>query len=265
MVKGTYIWEAERTINEQDEILAFAKENGLNLLYVRLDLQQPYDAYSDFVEKAHAAGIEVHAMGGHPVWVFEKNRSRIMKLVHYVKSYNHQVSRQQQFDGIHLDIEPYVLPQWHEDKDAMFRQWMDNIEAFAAETKRDSHLKTSVDLAVWLDRYSVPGDPGTSFSKWMIEKLDHVTLMAFRDRADGSGGIAAVVKDEMKFADELGKKLIVAVEMKESPEGGHISFYEEGKSEMLRELAKLPKLLGEHPSFMGHAVHAYDYWKDAKE
>lgn len=262
---GTYIWHAEHAITEGDEILAFSKEQGINLLYVRLDLEQPYEAYADFVEKATEAGIEVHAMGGHPIWALEQYRERMLKLVRYVKGYNQNVAPNQKFRGIHLDIEPYVMPVWREDRDEVLRQWMSNLDAFVEETKRDSNLETSCDLAVWLDQFDVPDDPGTPFSKWVIARLDHVTLMAFRDYAEGPGGIAAVSKDELRFADELNKKLIIAVEMKESGEGEHITFHEEGKAEMMRQLEKLPNLLAEHPSYKGNAVHAYEYWKTAKD
>jgi hypothetical protein len=265
LVKATYVWHAELAINEPDEIISFAKENGVNLLYTRLDLDQPFQVYSSFVEKATAAGIEVHAMGGHPIWAFEKNRYRMLRLVHWVQAYNKHVAKDQQFRGIHLDIEPYVLPEWNRDKESVLRQWMSNIAAFVQETKNGSDLETSVDLAVWLDATAVPDNPDISFSKWMISQLDHVALMAFRDRAEGPGGIVAVVQDEMADADELGKKLIISVEMKESEEGDHITFYEEGKAEMERQLELLPKHLGVHPSYAGNAVHAYDYWKYGKE
>ncbi|USG64492.1 hypothetical protein NDK47_20425 [Brevibacillus ruminantium] len=262
---GTYIWHADVAVQEADEILSFAKLEGINLLYVRLDLEQPYEVYRELVGKATAAGIEVHAMGGHPLWAQEAYRERMLKLVRYVKNYNKHASPSEQFRGIHLDIEPYVLPAWREDPDRVLRQWMGNIEAFVRETKEDSQLQTSSDLAVWLDRFDVPDDPGTSFSKWMIAQHDHITLMAFRDQAAGPGGIAAIVEDELRFADELGKKAIIAVEMKESSEGDYVSFHEEGKAEMRRQLSLLPELLADHPSYRGNAVHAYEYWKRAKE
>lgn len=146
------------------------------------------------------------------------------------------------------------------------KQWMSNIEAFVSESKEGGgSLVTSSDLAVWLDRFHVPGDPDTSFSKWMIEQHDHITLMAFRDRAEGAGGIAAIVQDELRFANELGKEMIIAVEMKESHEGDYVSFHEEGKAEMRRQLDMLPGLLEEHSSYKGNAVHAYEYWQRAKE
>jgi hypothetical protein len=264
-IMATYVWHASSVINEPDEIIRFSKENGVNLLYVRLDLEQPYAAYRDFVAKATAAGIEVHAMGGHPLWSLEPYRERMLRLVGYVKGYNGSAEADEKFHGIHLDIEPYVLPDWNQDTESVLRQWMDNIDAFVQEAKEESDLVLSCDLAIWLDQFGVPGDSDTSFSRWMINKLDQVTLMAFRNTADGPGGISAVVQDEMGFADELGKDLVVAVEMKENHEGEYVSFYQKGEAEMHRQLSKLPQLLADHPAYKGNAVHAYEYWKNAME
>lgn len=94
----------------------------------------------------------------------------------------------------------------------------------------------------------------------MIQTLDHVSLMAFRDTAEGSNGIAAVVAQEMEIADRLGKPLLVSVEMKQSHEGDHITFYEEGEAYMEEELAKLPDLLANYEAYQGYVVHSYDYW-----
>ena len=263
MVRGTYIWEANEVLQNGQEILDFAKEKKLNWLYIRLDLQQPFSAYRSFVKQASAAGIEVHAMGGHPIWALEENRAKMMKLVQYVKGYNRAAQGDERFHGIHLDIEPYVLPEWKTDSQEVISEWTSNLDAFVNELKKDSNLQASMDLAVWLDKYKVPGED-ISLSKWMINRMDHVSLMAFRDTAGGSNGIVNVSKEEIAFADELGKPILISVEMKESHEGNHITFFEEGSSYMEAELAKLPGMLENSPSYTGNLVHAYDYWKNAK-
>ncbi len=263
MIRGTYIWEAHEVIDNGHEILEFAKEKDVNWLYVRLDLQQPYSAYASFVKQAAAQGIEVHALGGHPIWALQENRDRIMRLVNYVKEYNRNVQGDERFHGIHLDIEPYVLPIWRENQDRVMTEWTSNIDAFVNELKKDSNLEASMDMAVWLDKFNVPGT-NISLSKWMIDRMDHVSLMAFRDTAEGTNGIAAVSREEIAFAEELGKPILISVEMKESHEGDHITFFEEGEAYMEQELAKLRDMLKDSTSYTGHVVHAYTYWKNAK-
>ncbi|AZK47575.1 hypothetical protein [Paenibacillus lentus] len=262
IIRGTYVWEAHEVIENSQEILDFAMEKQLNWLYVRLDLQQPFSSYSSFVKEAAAAGIEVHALGGTPTWALEENLPWIMRLVNYVKDYNRAVQGDERFHGIHVDIEPYVLPEWRTDPQQIITEWTSNMDVFVNELKKDSNLQASMDLAVWLDKYKVTGED-MSLSKWMIDRMDHVSLMAFRDSVEGSNGIIDVTKEEIAFANELGKPIYISVEMKESHEGQHITFHEEGAAYMEAELAKLQELLKDS-SFKGTLVHAYIYWRDAK-
>ena len=58
---------------------------------------------------------------------------------------------------------------------------------FCYGIEKDSNLEASMDMAVWLDKYKVTGQD-MSLSKWMINRMDHVSLMAFRDaRKDRTG------------------------------------------------------------------------------
>jgi hypothetical protein len=263
-IRGTYIWEASQVTDDGgDHILAFSKQQKINWLYVRLDLDQPYSSYRSFVKRAKAQGIEVHAMGGHPIWGKKENRPRIKRLIDYVKNYNAEVEPDERFEGIHLDIEPYTLPEWEANRNTLLTEWASNIAYFQEETKKDSNLETSADLAVWLDTYPLPGKD-ISVTEFMIDTLDHVSLMAFRNTAEGSNGIAAVVSQEMEIADRLGKSLLISVEMKENFEGTHISFHEKGAEDMESQLSKLPDLLSKYKAYKGNLVHAYDYWIEAK-
>jgi hypothetical protein len=262
---GTYIWRAELLHTEKEEILAFTKEHDINLLYIRIDMSMSTSKYRDFIKEARAQGIEVHAMGGHPIWALEESQDKILRLVKWVKQYNESVGEDERFEGVHLDIEPYVMPIWRTDKEGLLRQWMANIEAFVEEMEASPKLKTSVDLAAWLDNSQTPGHADLPFSHWMISQLDHTTMMAFRDFAEGSNGILKLVDSEIKFAESIGKEVIVAVEMKESHEGEFVSFYEEGKEEMMKQLDVVSQALQVYSSFKGIAVHAYEYWKKAKE
>lgn len=60
------------------------------------------------------------------------------------------------FDGIHLDIEPYVLPQWAADHDAVIQTWESNLSAFLGKTS-GSGLELGIDIPFWFDGYSASG------------------------------------------------------------------------------------------------------------
>jgi len=261
-LKATWLWHTYETASEPDQILTFAAEQGVNLLYLKIDTSLSPAYYRKFIGKARAAGIDVHALGGKSDWGLAQNRQDILALVDWVNRYNRKAKAQEKITGIHLDIEPYLLPQWKTDQQAVIRQWMGNVEAYVSKIRQQPSLQIGCDLPFWLDNIPVPGSPDTSLAEWMIAKHDHVAVMAYRDRAAGSNSISSLVTQELEMADRHGKNLLVAVETKQSSEGNFITFFEEGNAYMDRELNKLPALMAKHPSFAGVAVHSYEYWKE---
>lgn len=262
--KGTYIWHARNLINEPNKIIDFAKEKDLDILYTRLDLRKPFSQYQEFVEKAHNAGIEVHAMGGHPKWALRELRPRIKKLVDYVKTYNEKSSDSKVFDGIHIDVEPYTVHGWDRHNDERIKEWMKNIEMFVEETKDGTNLEASMDLAMWWDGRKTPGQPDIPFSKWVMKQMDHTSVMAFRDFAEGPGGIISMTQEEVEHANDLGKPLLLSVELRPS-KIDKITFAEEGKAEMREQINVMEENLEDESSYEGYMIHSYEYWKEAKE
>ncbi|EMT52827.1 MULTISPECIES: hypothetical protein [Brevibacillus] len=265
-VKATWLWQTYQTASAPDQIVAFAAAKGVNLLYLKIDTSLRPSYYHTFIQKARANGMEVHALGGKSGWGLERNRPEILSLVDWVGRYNQTVETDAAITGIHLDIEPYTLPEWKSDQNEVIRQWMGNVNAYVTKAKElDPSLQVGCDIPFWLDKTALPDQPVVSISEWLISRHDHVTVMAYRDRAEGPNSISALVTQELEMADRLGKKVIVAVETKESNEGNFVSFYEEGTARMEDELSKLSELLASHPSFAGVAIHSYEYWSVLKE
>ncbi|MET3292951.1 UNVERIFIED_CONTAM: hypothetical protein ABID98_005648 [Brevibacillus sp. OAP136] len=263
--KATWLWQSQLISSEPEQIIAFAKEHGVTLLYVNFSPTRKAAEYQAFIKKATASGIAVHALGGERSWGLEQNRPRLLAWVDLVLAYNAGVSKEERFTGIHLDIEPYLLPEWKTKQSDVIGQWMGNIKAYTAKVRKTPALEIGCDIPFWLDSIALPNDAAASFGKWLIAQHDHTAVMAYRDRAVGSNSISALSAQELAFADELGKRIFVAVEAKKSGEGNFVSFAEEGKTYMNAQLAKLSLLLSEHPSFAGNAVHSYEYWKTMKE
>jgi hypothetical protein len=261
-LKATWLWQTYLTASEPDQILSFAAEQGVTLLYLKIDTSLTPAYYRSFIGKARAAGIDVHALGGKADWGLEQNRQDILALVDWVNQYNLAAGDHEKITGIHLDIEPYVLPAWKTDREAVIRQWMGNVEAYVGKIRQNPSLQIGCDLPFWLDNTPIPGSPDTSLAEWMIAKHDHVTVMAYRDRAAGPNSISSIVTQELEMADRYDKKVLVAVETKQSSEGNFITFFEEGSAYMDSELDKLPALMAEHPSFAGVAIHSFEYWKE---
>jgi hypothetical protein len=142
---------------------------------------------------------------------------------------------------------------------------MSNVEAYIERAQKDPTLEIGCDIPFWLDKTYLPDDPATAINEWLISKHDQVAVMAYRDRAEGPNSISSLVSNEMSWGDKVGKKVLLAVETKESNEGNFVTFFEEGKKYMNAELAKLPVLMSAHPSYAGTAIHSYEYWKPLKD
>lgn len=263
-MKATWIWHTTLIASEPDEIISFSKEQGINLIYLQIDVSRKPAYYQAFLKKANDANVSVHALGGSPAWGLEENRFKIMALIDWVIAYNHVAADEEAFRGIHFDIEPYLLPQWKTDQASVVSQWKENVAAYTERVHKDTGLEIGSDIPFWLDKIALPDDASTALSKWLISQHDHVTIMSYRDRVEGPNSISSLVTEEMAWADELGKKIVLAVETKESSEGAYLSFYEEGKTYMDQMLSRLTELMSPRPSFAGVAIHSYEHWTALK-
>jgi hypothetical protein len=254
---ATWLWNTYSLLLKKDEVLQFLQKNKINLIYLQIDPDVPANEYGDFISKAGTLGIEVHALGGAPNWILPENQINMYKLLDWVKNYNKKVQANQQFKGIHLDVEPFVMPVWNQNTDTMVGLWTDMVSGFVEEIKKDSpHLIVGADLPVWLEKINVPdGHAGrTTLSDWMIRELDQTTLMAYRDN---SNDILSSVAKEMDEAEKDGKSIIVAVETKQSNDGT-ITFHDKGQTLMMQELGKVVDTLQSRASFVGYAIHDYE-------
>jgi hypothetical protein len=262
--KSTWLWNTSSLLKDKDTTFQFLQQNGINLVFLQIDPDVPSSEYSSFISEAADRGMEVQALGGAPDWILQDNQKKVYKLIDWVKTYNNSVSAAEQFKGIHLDVEPYVLPQWYTDTDTHLGLWMDTVSGFVEEMKLETpNLISGADLPVWLNKFNVPDGQGgrTTLSNWMIRKLDQSTLMAYRDNASD---IISSVTNELNDAEKNAKPVIVAVETVQGSEGP-ISFYEKGKTQMMRELSTVVETLSTSASFAGYAVHDYAGWSSLKE
>ncbi|MET3290549.1 UNVERIFIED_CONTAM: GTP:adenosylcobinamide-phosphate guanylyltransferase [Brevibacillus sp. OAP136] len=263
---ATWIWDATIITEQADDVIAFAKENGVNLIYLHIEQNKiAPDQYRSFIKAAGQAGIKVDALGGDRNWALTDNQSNIASFISWVKDYNSQAAEAERFQGIHVDIEPYLLSRWEKHKDDVIEQWMENMEFVVSETKKDPGLTVSADLPFWIDTLKVPGD-SEKVSSWMLDRLDSITLMAYRNYAEGPNGIVDITQRVLADANDRKKaSVIVGVNILESKEGDNVSFHKQGTTEMERELSILQSALAQSPSFAGYAVHDYKSWRKASQ
>jgi len=259
--KGTWIWDTPRIVTQGKETLAFANQNEVTNIYLYIDQQVAPKDYAKFIREAGKLGIKVEALGGDPSWGWKDKRPFIQDFIDWVGSYNTNVAREERFSGIHLDIEPYLLPEWKNDQERVVKEWLSNMEFAAREVRLFDGLNVSVDLPFWIHQVEVPGYQDYFVSTWMLKRFDTLVLMDYRNQAEGKDGIISNALAVVIEASSMeNKSVIIGVEMAKSQEGAHVSFYEEGHSVMMEELAITHRKLKRYNAFKGMAIHGFPEW-----
>lgn len=260
--RATWIWNSSLIAKEADQILSFAKQNRINLIFLQVNPKQDIGEYRAFIGQANRAGIAVHALDGDPSWARPENKHKMTELVEWVRSYNEQAAPSEKITGIHLDMEPYNQPAWNTDqRQGIIDEWLTAMDDFSEFGKSLKGVELGADLPFWLDQVPVhPAQTATTMNRWMLEKLDYVTIMAYRNQALSQGGIVDVVKNEMETADRLNKKVIVGIET--NPTGdSYTTFYKSNLSDAAKQVLLAEQSLRAYSSYQGIAVHDYEGWK----
>ncbi|KGX91105.1 hypothetical protein N781_05255 [Pontibacillus halophilus JSM 076056 = DSM 19796] len=260
-VKATWIWDTSSVEESPQEVVEFAKQEGINRIYVHVSTKdfRP-EQYRDFIEEAGKRDIEVFALGGDPNWALSKHKRTVQGFASIVQTYNENVPEEAQFQGIHVDIEPYLLPKWEGNQEQVVKDWMGNVEALVQQVKEDDSLMVSGDFPFWIHKITVPNGDET-LSNWMLGQLDSMTVMAYRDQATGPNSIKSIVTPLMEEASDNNHSLVVAVNIINTSEGDHTTFYGKGSEALTSELTKLNKELRKEAGYAGIAIHDYKNWK----
>lgn len=267
--RAIWVWEEEtfRMLDDQawrERVLDRLSEEGFNTLYLYADawrdrspiVHEP-ELYARLLSSAHGKGFRVEALLGSKYlgtnrYVLPDKRADARAMLRRVLDYNATHPGDKSFDAIHLDIEPYALPEWKSGRDEVIRHF-----ATAAREWRQLVLEAEPDLEVgaaipfWFDRVEA-GE--RSLAERLIDAFDYVALMDYRDRAEGKDGIIAHARDEIAEAERRGRTVIVGVETDES-DLDKTTFAEEGKAAMEVELEKVGSVFSGDAGFGGIAVH----------
>ena len=278
--RALWVWEGDTESlvldpAAADQAIALARREGVRTFYLYADSFQDHNLISDqpqkwqqLLRRLHAAGISVHALLGSAYlhtegYVLPENRKQALAMVERVLLFNARTaSVDARFDAIHFDIEPHQLPQWDSDRDGLLREFLDLGQAYMdLKRKLGSDIPVGPDIPFWLDGISLSWQGQTrSVAEHAIRLFDFVTLMDYRNRAEGSDGIIAHAQDEMDLAKRLGRRVIIGVETGDG-ELPKVTFQGRTHAEMEQELASTEAAFRDNPAFAGFAIHHYATWQ----
>lgn len=218
----------------------------------------------EFLTEAHQRGIEVDILAGDPSWARPDKYDSVQSLLERIALWQREArdddpQGMSAFDGVQLDVEPYLLPEWP--SQVLFDSFvgMASMVRDFLDEHADLRLEFGLAIPTWLDK-----EEYHFLNEDLQAVSDYVAIMDYRDTAD------RIIRDavgELEAGDRLGKKVFVGVETR-APKGSDppsVTFYDEGYRFMESELAKVVNTLADYASFAGIAIHDYKWYVDLKE
>lgn len=244
--RAVWAWNFDQAVGLD---IGFYKRLGIGTVY--LQLPTPLDGEKlvklrKFLKDASAARIEVYALSGDPSWALSERRHEVFSFIKKVLDLNSKMPAK--FAGVHLDIEPYLLPEWKEDSEKILRDYLDTLKAARREAAKGG-IRLEVDIPFWFDEGERPfllnyGGKTAYASSYILDIVDGVTVMAYRRDIRE---IAAFCREELGYGQAVGKKIRVEIEVKDFADGGRAGF--------LKKVRNVEELLWKYPSFNGVAFH----------
>lgn len=280
---GMWIWTpiAGQSGEYMDSIIAGAKNNGVNVIYLSIDSyldifvmpkseerERQKAAFEqkieDFISKAEAQNIEVDAEAGWRNWAQKNNTYKAFAVANFVKNFNE--SHEYKFRGFQYDVEPYLLPEYKKDPVPVLKDFLTLVEE-TGQFFEGSDLKFSVVIPDFYDSKDemtpefVYNDKKDSVFGHLLRILDEqpnnsIIVMSYRAFAQGFDGSIEISSNEMQTAKKSSyrTKIIIAQETGDV-EPNYITFHRTSKNYLFREIGKIDTAFGSHPNYGGIAIH----------
>ena len=256
-----WVWKIDPVRNETEcrELLDFCGRTGVRLLYLyRPAFRHRKEAYRDdmgaFLKKCHDAGLRVFGLNGDASWWQASRHGTPLSMLEDYLAFNRSRTPEERFDGLQLDIEPYVTTAWQKDREKVKREFLALLSALRA-------LRDADGSSFQLD-YAVPvmyaGEDDGVFLRRILEQVDSLALMDYYDQ---TARILRAAEPFLQAGEAAGKKIWIGLETQDLVRMGQGQFsntyYDEGWSGLERDLRFMEEQLAGSPAFGGMAVHTY--------
>ncbi|MBM7703518.1 amidase [Metabacillus iocasae] len=259
---ATWIWDTTLIQSEMNDLLTFINDEKISTIYLQYSNEVKAEDYQQFISAMTDQDVIVYALDGSPTW--GNDRTEENEFFTWLSSYQRAALPNERFQGVHIDVEPYLQDKWDVHQDEMIKQYQQVVQRVAARSA-EMDLRFGVDMPFWFDELIYENQFGQGIlAKWILSTVDEATIMAYRNHAEGEGGIIELSENEVKWANERNKRIIIAVETVPLEES-YTSFYSKEKEVLYQELRKVKQFYKQESSFSGIAVHHLSSWKEWKE
>lgn len=280
--RGMWVWESApilREARERQAFFEFCKTHGVNVVAMQIATrgtgpERQLDDRAEwitFITEAHRNRMRVHALDGDPAFARSAQHGIVLSIVNAVVAYNASMVPAARFDGVHLDIEPYALPEWKDPKtrEPLLVEYLE-VNQEAAARVHAAGLLYGVDIPFW---WHMPDDATggpigmVTFrgerklaTEHLLGFVDNIGIMAYRNVAAGPDGIITLALDTVQRAERTRRvRAFVGIETEKVGEGvpARITFAGKTMRDMREEIRAAEAALARYASFVGIAIHRY--------
>ncbi|HYN93327.1 MAG TPA: hypothetical protein VES42_05720, partial [Pilimelia sp.] len=172
-----------------------------------------------------AAGIRLVALGGEARWAYDHAAAL---------AWLRAVDATGLFAGYHVDVEPYLLPEWTTARAATSTNYL----ALLDKLRRSGKLPLEADVPFWYGQAQFAVN-GRNLATEILNRVTAVTVMSYRDTGTGPNSILEVSRDWLARGAAAGKRVRLGAETGALADCSYCTFAEEGATALGTELAKV--------------------------
>ena len=184
-----------------------------------------------------------------------------------------RTSHTEKLRGLQLDVEPYLLPAYKDNKAKVLFNFVNFIDETVARLDK-SDLSLSVVIPEFYDgendmtpKFTYNGQKNYAISH-LLRVLDKregskIIVMSYRNKSEGKDGAIEISKGEISVAEKFKTKIVLAEETGDV-EPPYITFHNTSKSYYLKQVSLLEKAFSKNKSYNGIAIHYVNSFLDLK-
>lgn len=245
--RAMWVWDKPSVTTLVD----FARANGVTELFVHVPTSLDLAWFTTLRNSTRAAGIKVQALGSETWWIDSPDAA---------VAWQQRAVATGLFDGVHLDIEPWLHADWDLDRPALVTRYLHLLDRMAA-----SGVPVELDISFWLHEIAAPG--GGRLDEAVLARVDAVTVMSYRDTATGPDSITGLGAAALGAAARAGKPARLAVEtnyLGSTAVDQKQTFHGERRARMTTVMSEVDAALAGSTAYAGIAVHDRRGWAAMK-
>jgi len=165
--------------------------------------------------------------------------------------------------ALHFDVEPMGLSDWFSDTQGVANQYLDLLQNISVS--KGNLLDLVVDTSIGFNFQNITRSGTTKlFYQWVLDYVDIVMLMCYRNVLEGPNGILSLAKPSVDYATKIGKKVIVGVETA-NVDPDYITFYGMDTTYLESILGQVNATFNNQSGFLGVAVHDWTAYKNLRQ